>query len=320
MNVPGLAIDLLNSLLTEAFGVGWELLRIAIERPQDFLSALPAGRLNLARIPLSDKPHTTAAELFKAALVNSPVSPSLWTELDNERQAPAGQRLGVYKFIIRATHNRDTKQIGLRLLPPRKNSRESVEARRRWGSWSFFELQYPDLKSRALHAQLFELVRRPVTLLGSVWRAWIVDDESAHFVRTNERTSTDVNAPSWASGPPELNNLEAFLDCTAAFSENGDKTIAKRISRLQLLFSTTMPVVPSTPWTIERGPDRNGVPDVFCNGICMTDGNGMASLGVFQEVQRAQGLSNVPSVIQARICGSKGTWCATGDLHSPERR
>lgn len=300
----------MNSFPAEAFGVAWEILRIAIERPQDFVSALPAGRLELARIPLSDKPHATAAELFKPALANSPVNPSLWTELDNERQAPAGRRLGVYKFIIRATYSKDTKQITLRLLPPRR-SRESVEARRRWGSWSFFELQAPDFKSSEMRSQLFELVRRPVTLLGSVWRAYLVDDESVHFVRTNEKTSADSNATPRAVGPSELDNLEAFLDCSAPFSENGDKTMAKRISRLRLLISTTVPVIPSTPWTIERGPDRNGVPDGVCNGVCMTDGNGLASLEVFQEVQRALRLPKVPSVIQARICGSKGTWSVT---------
>lgn len=324
--MTGGANALIDAIPREAVGIRWELRRIALERPQA-LEAIPllSQVVDAAAIAESDQPHAETLRRCSAVAGLMAVDPTVWIELDREHASRREGRLrhlggctvpnpavapqdwisGRVRFIVTASLDAGSKAFTCRLEPLRLD-RQTVEARRRFGSSAFLELQALDVKGATQRELLAELVRHPKTLLGDVWRALVVDGERVHFVRTNEGASEE---------PSELDDLESFLDWSGPFSENRHQTMAKRISRLRLLFSTTIPVRPETPWSIEREPDGLGVPDETsklldpANPICMTDGNGLMGLGVAQEIRKAMQLPHVPSVVQARICGSKGTWC-----------
>ena len=307
-NLPPLVDELLSAIPAEAYGVKWELLRIALETPQDLSAISSISRLDVARISLNEQPHMAAAQIFATALAASHVREGVWTELDKEARQGL-QRGGRVRFIASANLDQRTQQITIQLRPPRIG-RESVEVRRRFGSLAFFELQTPPFPSSTMRDRLFDFVGHARNHLGQVWRALLVDGDRIHFVRTNEGR-TGLTAPSREPRPPELDSLETLLDWHAPFTQNSAQTMVKRISRLHLLFSTTTPVEPAESINIVRGEDRFGVPDIATsvNGSeIMTDGNGLMGLSVTREVRRALGLPHVPSVVQARVCGSKGTW------------
>ncbi len=100
--------------------------------------------------------------------------------------------------------------------------------------------------------------------------------------------------------------VEQFLDWHISIEHNLQSTNLKLFQRFSLGLSKTIPTVVLHPSEFVGLPD----PD---NHAVMNDGCARMSMSLAKEVARHIGLSEVPSVFQARIAGAKGLWMVVPD-------
>ncbi|KAG0147330.1 hypothetical protein CROQUDRAFT_132599 [Cronartium quercuum f. sp. fusiforme G11] len=349
----------------DAFGVQWELTRMRLENlTTDRIEASSYGsevgktnaQNHLNQLDLS--PNRRALTNFSS----SAVSLEVWQELDLEFQSDVegkGRSLGFLNpslsLVDRHEEGTSDYQSFLEFPPDwyggkvkfsgkieimdkgKRTFKVHLKApimdrssffKRKFGSHSFLQLELSrDVNPRAVSwPQAVEFAKRPIRLLGRIWRAYDYDNGIFYYVSTSrpDGSSSPQDLNSFGHPPKrfhrtehvELQDLFSFTQWYCPLEENRDQIFNKVASRFKLGRSPTIPGILFDTFNIDRGQDRKGVDDVIldkaldtpASDSCATDGNGWMNKAAF-ELLRIMLHENEPrTIVQARICGSKGTW------------
>ncbi|KAL1675560.1 RNA dependent RNA polymerase-domain-containing protein [Schizophyllum commune] len=172
---------------------------------------------------------------------------------------------------------------------------------RRYGSSSFLTVKLAKAVSsdRGYGDAIETFVRRPLVILGRVFRAVRRVDDSFIYFRTNEVCVGDKISPD--ETVPGAPSLWDFLNAQNPLRLNTAQTMGKWSTRLALGFSTSVPGC-----LVEK---RNVLSenDVVCSqGSDMTDGAGFMNKAAARALRDAAGCHDIPSAVQMRIDGAKG--------------
>ncbi|KAL1661582.1 RNA dependent RNA polymerase-domain-containing protein [Schizophyllum commune] len=172
---------------------------------------------------------------------------------------------------------------------------------RRYGSSSFLTVKLAKAVSndRGYGDAIETFVRRPLVILGRVFRAVRRVDDSFIYFRTNEVCVGDKIPPD--ETVPGAPSLWDFLNAQNPLRLNTAQTMGKWSTRLALGFSTSVPGC-----LVEKRNVLSEIDVVSSQGSDMTDGAGFMNKAAARALRDAAGCHDIPSAVQMRIDGAKG--------------
>ncbi|KAI5893502.1 uncharacterized protein SCHCODRAFT_02538659 [Schizophyllum commune H4-8] len=172
---------------------------------------------------------------------------------------------------------------------------------RRYGSSSFLTVKLAKAVSsdRGYGDAIEAFVRRPLVILGRVFRAVRRVDDSFIYFRTNEVCVGDKISPDEVV--PSAPSLWDFLNAQNPLRLNTAQTMGKWSTRLALGFSTSVPGC-----LVDKGNVLSENNVVSAEGSDLTDGAGFMNKAAARALRDAAGCHDIPSAVQMRIDGAKG--------------
>lgn len=113
----------------------------------------------------------------------------------------------------------------------------------------------PDSRQRAKN-KLKEWMIRPIVILGRVYSPLLEKDGSAfYFLEGRDNVGEEFDKRKRDYGIKECTSVKDLLDWWIPFEYNGDQTISKLVTRLELGVSDTLPGVFIQPENVEIAED-----------------------------------------------------------------
>ncbi|KAF7295478.1 RNA-dependent RNA polymerase [Mycena indigotica] len=244
----------------------------------------------------------------------------LWSELDREQKALLERRGGglglldgdkwhggqvTFHLRLRKLDSGDYKIV---LEKPTKG--RSYRFLRILGSTGLLHLSIPNQLVRDEPAQLRAFLSQRFILNGRVYVALPVKDATAVYL-----FQTDINwlrEPLPYFGDDQRMSLLEFMRRHNPIEYNADQAFAKYLSRYGLGFSTSKPVLEFKPENImyisDRFADGHDPNQKASSEQIMTDGCGFLNRAAALAIKEAVGYDKMPTMVQGRIGGAKGTW------------
>ncbi|TRM67733.1 RNA dependent RNA polymerase-domain-containing protein [Schizophyllum amplum] len=186
---------------------------------------------------------------------------------------------------------------------------------RRYGSASFLTVRLSKGISgdRGNGEAIDVFVRRPLIVLGRVFRTVRRADDSFIYFRTNELFVGDSVSPNQTiSGAPSFWD---FFNAQNPLTHNTAQTMGKWSTRIALGFSTSVPGCVVKKRNVFKTDDV-----VSKEGSDMTDGAGFMNKATARALRDVAGCRDVPTAAQVRIDGAKGLLILHPDDASEEPR
>ncbi|OCH92984.1 hypothetical protein OBBRIDRAFT_863326 [Obba rivulosa] len=259
----------------------------------------------------------------------------IWAELDREEKAlltgDAGLGLkgidglpkwngGRIQQIVRIVEEERGK---LKLVLDKMEMRKSCRFARELGSSRILQVSIPDklLRRKETRDRIRELLYREAVICGRIFASMFSRDGKVFMM---EVARLDPDGGRRTSGHSRLNSVQAFVQWHNPLDLNGQQSVSKWITRFDLGFSTTVPVLQFDPSKIhyirdEYAPhdEKMGKPPTE---KIFTDGCGFMNAAALHQIAAYFGRETPITAVQGRIAGAKGMWLLhpeDHDLHAP---
>ncbi|TFY58923.1 hypothetical protein EVG20_g7977, partial [Dentipellis fragilis] len=249
---------------------------------------------------------------------------NIWDEYDREQQAileGQGRGLGLMGDFQNSKNwfGGQIQQI-VRLLPDGSVKLERPEMTRSnrfarfLGSRRMLEMKLPKTANFDSDGSVRASLAKKFVLCGRVFVPIDAKDGKVYLMETSEDYERSARENE---GDKDRLSFSQFIQWHNALSRNSKQPISKWVTRFDLGFSTSIPVLQFAPANIFFIEDTNAPHDGGKTPTekVMTDGcgfmNGAALIHIAQHLQ----LPTRPTAVQGRIAGAKGVWL----LHPTDR-
>ena len=309
-----------SSCANMPFGLQWEAMRV-----------LQTGKMSASEL---DKqwPHPRSMSSLQAVARSRKIKYVRGIETDFSDHNLAAK--------LRWSRQDRGRVFDLELLPPQRIHSNAFE--RKYGRDRFLTIDVPPLTTLRddigldelqdeIITQLKELVRHEQSMLGRVWRQFLVQPKKTlqtHDPDFDQPGTVQITFFALRNEPAQLDAISniplcEIIDWAVQFDENSQDPECKIYARLDLAASRTTAAFEFTADEIEydvedqeptddpedtqfnengREPVRTKLKQSMNDGCCKI------STWAMKRIQEALGLEQIPSVVQGRIFGAKGVW------------
>ncbi|RPD82709.1 hypothetical protein L226DRAFT_35401 [Lentinus tigrinus ALCF2SS1-7] len=257
----------------------------------------------------------------RAIGATTPLDVAIWAELDREEAAIREGRLrglglqgewqeqaNWYGGHIQQVARLEQTDNSFRLVLAKMEMRKSHRFARFLGSRRLLQISVPVTMMYERPDALRDFFRQRFVLCGRVFVVLGAKDNKAFLMEVPEEYERGCGVP----GDEQRMSLEDFINWHNPLQRNGDQPVKKYVTRFDLGFSISVPVLSFAKIFYIRdeyvpgyGPDSDRNAPAEC---IYTDGCGYMNGAALCAIARQMGLEERPTAVQGRIAGAKGLW------------